>query len=379
MRILLGRLKELVEGKAPPDELEYRINRVIERAITCGKWDGALQIISLVARWGVVTLPPMFRTLVGGKIGGIVRQPSARYFDFMPGKADQYGDTIQIFRDAGDYFATLYPLPLGGRGYTSPPTAAITGDGTGASVNVQIKDGAVSGCRIVDQGSGYTAATIAFTTPNTTTAGSGANATVGIENGKVASIQMIVGGTLTLSYDSADTLTITIYGRDKDFMPVSLALQGNGASAANPFVSIERIHKEQGTVVLTLTHTSISNEITPLAIMAPKEEETCYRRYIIDELTNTPNEIVSALAKLRHVEFTADSDIVPISNIYAIEMGLQAYQYDIEGDATNGSQYWQKMIDALNDELKDMKSPDEVPSVRFHYPGNTKPRMSSTM
>jgi hypothetical protein len=383
MRIVLGRLKELLIDKAPHDLLEYRINRVIERLITTGKYDGLLQPIRLIARWGVIPLPPNFRTIEGAKLNGRVRETTARYFEYLPGRSDYYGDVLQYIEDVGDNYATLYDLPLGGRGYTSPPTATIAGDGAGAILQVQVKNGAVTGCTIDNPGtSPYTTATVTFTPfsgpgpfPNP---GSGAKADVVIENGLIAQIKMRVDGNITLSYPGDETLSATLYGTDPDGMPISLKITGN-TTVANPFNTIDRIHKEKGDVVFNLTHTSISGFKTPLTLMPPSIQESYYRRYICNDLTTTPVAIVSALAKLRHVELEDDSDVVPFSNISVFELGLKAVDYEAEGDLTLAAQYWQKAVDVLDDELKDMISPDQVPNLRMWYPGRTVPHMSSTM
>jgi hypothetical protein len=375
MRLIFGKLKELVQHKAPHDQLEYRLNRVFERAITGGEWSGTIQTVSLAARWGEVTLPRYYRTLKGVKVDGVVRDLTNRWWDYLPGKADAYGYSMEYVRDLGDGKPTLYSLPLGGRQYTSPPTATIAGDGSDATLNVEVKDGAITGLNVVDPGSGYTHATVSFSGGG----GFGANAVVNLEGGQVAGVQLIVGGTLKLTYQGSETLKMTIYGSDKDWMPQALALQGNGATAANPFARIDRIHKEQGDVSMTLQHTSIDGIITPLTIMEPGEEETFYRRYIVDTLATKQTAIISGLCKLRHVELHNDQDIVPFSNIFAIEQGLTAMQYLAEGDVTLANQYWTEMMDALNDELKDTKAADEVATLRMHYPGNTQPKLSSTM
>ncbi len=375
MRLVFGKLKELVAHKAPPELLEYRLNRVFERAITCGEWNGTIHTLGLVARFGEVALPRMYRTLKGVKIDGTVRDIANRWWDFLPGKSDAFGYSLQDVRDLGDGKATLYSLPLGGREYTSPPDAVIVGDGIGATLNVEIKDDAVSGVDVLDSGTGYTAATVAFSGGN----GFGANGVAIIENGRIAQVQLIVGGTLTLAYAGSEALSMTIYGTDQNWMPIKLVMTGPVSSVANPFVRIDRIHKEQGDVVMALAHTSVNNTTTPLAILEPGEEESYYRRYMIDSLAGDSNEIVSGLCKLRHVELHNDQDVVPFSNICAIEAGLAWQQYASENDVTLAKQYFQEMIDTLNDELEDTKSADEVAVIRMHYPGRTKPRLSSTM
>ena len=52
----------------------------------------------------------------------------------------------------------------GGSGYGSAPSVTITGDGTGATANCQISGGAVANVTITNPGSGYTRASVAFST-----------------------------------------------------------------------------------------------------------------------------------------------------------------------------------------------------------------------
>lgn len=368
----LGRMQELLVDKAPPDLLTYQLNRVFERVITSGEWTGLLHIIGLVARYGEISLPRYYGSIKGIKVDGFVRNITNRFWEFMPGRADTFGNTLQELRDLGNK-ATLYSIPLGGRQFSSPPTVAIVGDGTGASAQAEVKDGYVTGIVPINTGSGYTHATVSFSGGG----GFGANALPVIESGQVVGFEMIIGGTLTLSYPGIDTLKMTIHGTDQHWMPVSLAIQGN-TTIANPFSHIDSIHREQGKVVMTLTHTSIDNLITPLAIMEPGEMETGYRRYIIDQLATRPSVVISALAKLRHIELENDADIVPFHNLFAIEQGLRAINYLNEGDVTLSKQFFAECIDALNDDLQDSTS-GELATLRTFFPGNTQRRMSSTM
>jgi len=54
-------------------------------------------------------------------------------------------------------------IAAGGSGYSSVPTAAIVGDGTGATGTATISGGAVTGVTITSSGSGYSFAFVAFT------------------------------------------------------------------------------------------------------------------------------------------------------------------------------------------------------------------------
>lgn len=197
-------------------------------------------------------------------------------------------------------------------------------------------------------------------------------------DGKAIMYDLPTGGTLTMTFSGGGQQTMTIYGTDADALPVTLTLNGaSPQSAANPFVTIDRVHKETGTVAVRLTQVAADNTVTNLAIMAPTEEETYYRRYMLDTHVNEALATVVALAKLRHIEFTSDQDILPITNIGALELGMDALQYEAEDDITLANQYWNSGVDLLNKELGDTNADVSFPVIRMIYPGGTTPRLTS--
>jgi hypothetical protein len=60
-----------------------------------------------------------------------------------------------------------------GAGYTSAPTVAITGNGTGATATATVANGIVTGVTITNGGSGYTSATVTFSGGGATTQAAG--------------------------------------------------------------------------------------------------------------------------------------------------------------------------------------------------------------
>lgn len=315
MRLTLLRAKEAVRHRSPEDRLEARLNRVCERLISNEKYNGSMVRLSISAPYGQLTPPRQFRTVEGIKVNGVVHPQANPWYEFIPGKSDTAGFYMDAVRDLGDGWAIMRTPRI------TPPT-------TPADISIPVRD-------------------------------------------------IPSGGTLTVSFPgSNNTREVLIEGRDDNYQPLSLVITGQ-ATAANIFSSITRIHKEQGTVSVTLTYTTTDSVATILAIMEPKEEETFYRRYIIDSHTSAATLAVAALCKRRHIEFTNDNDVLPFSSIYALERGLDALQYEDENDITLAGQYWGLAVDALNDELKDTLSDNSFPVIRMIFPGGTYPKFTS--
>ena len=117
-------------------------------------------------------------------------------------------------------------ITAGGSGYTSVPTAAIVGDGTGATGTATISGGAVTGVTITSSGSGYSFAFVAFT------GGGGANAAGTVNLGDVDSLPALqsavegaaVAGTL-------DRVVLTTGGQDYATGDVVVTVTGDGTGA----------------------------------------------------------------------------------------------------------------------------------------------------
>lgn len=183
-------------------------------------------------------------------------------------------------------------------------------------------------------------------------------------------------GSLQLSYAGLVDWPVTIYGTDANALPVSLTIPDQ-APLPNPFTVIDRVHKEFSDVSVRLYHFDADFLETNLALMAPKEEETYYRRYMLDDLSTTATTTVAVLAKLRHIEFSDDQDVLPISHIGALELGMDALQYEAENDVTLAEQYWRDGVSVLNKELFSIDGETAYPVIKMVYPGKTAPRFQS--
>jgi hypothetical protein len=182
------------------------------------------------------------------------------------------------------------------------------------------------------------------------------------------------GGTLQIDTTEA-IYTVVLYGRDSIGMPLKVTLTQASPSIANAFKRIERIHKEKTTNFVKVQHTD-GTTVTDLAIIEPDEEETFYRRYVDDAITNVAEADVYAFVKVRHIETTSDDDVLPITNITALGFEMDSIHFKAENDYSLSEQYHNDALNLLNEELKDSHSVDEIPGLRFHYPGGP-PRLTS--
>lgn len=296
MRLTLGKAKEYLAKFAPADVIEYRLNRVCERLLLDGKFSGSLVRLALVAKYGQITLPRRYRTVEGIKVGGRVHEIANHWYEFLPGKGDLCGFSLNTVRDLGDGWAIMYDLPI--------------------------------------------------------------------------------DGTLTTAYAGGGTHVITVEGEDEDGMPIELVFNGQ-ETKANPFTKINRVHKEQIAVPVTLYHTAADTTVTNMALIEPSEEETFYRRYIDDSITATAETAVTALCKIRHIEFSNDSDVLPFSNLSALENGLNGLQYEAENDKGLAKDYFDTAVSILNAELADTNADNSLPAIRFVYPAGTTPQFTS--
>jgi hypothetical protein len=318
MRLTLAKAKEFLAKKAPNDELNYRLNRICERFLLNGKFMGTMSRLKIAAPFGQLTLPRGYRTAEGVKVNGRVFELANRWWSFLPGKSNTMGSVLMTVDDLGDGHAIM-TVP------TRLPTAPI------------------------------------------------ADPTVNIPDFPPGS------GTITVVFAGTGTPTIHMEGRDANEMPIVLNFSGAG-SQTNPFACISLIRKPQTDAPVLITYTAPNDAnyggaVNNLAIMEPTEEESYYRRYFIPTLAQQPTVAVEAFCKRRHIEFTRDTDILPFTNITALGLGLDAYNLEVAGDKTAANQFWEDGVAVLNSELGDANAEDQIPSIRFHYPGRTKPNL----
>lgn len=307
-RLTLGLAKEKLAQHSPPEQLEDRINRSIERILVDGKFNGSMDRIMLQVLNGDITLPRQYRTLEGIKIdkdatGAYrVRTLTNGWYEFLESKVtiqdlDQHGYGMDTVQSRGDGWPIMHDLPIGGYLRYGP---------------------------------------IAPATP-----------------------------------------TLKIYGRDVNSMPITLTFTGPGTQANN-FVRIDRIHESISTTASFLYHNPdlLTTDPNPLAIIEPLEQETFYRRYHDDALSNIASCNAICYVKRRHIEYESDDDILEITNLTALGFEMDSLHYMSENDVSLANQYHDEAIRVLNEELRDTHAVDEVPTLRFRHPGGA-PRLVS--
>ncbi len=301
MRLTLLKAKEVLAKKAPSDELEFRLNRGVERLILNGKFNGSMQNVALAAPYGNVALPQMYRTIEGVKVDGVVIPIANQWYQYMPGKSDFCGCGLEILRDLGDGHALMRDLPL--------------------------------------------------------------------------------DGTLSLAYTSGTPQVLTLYGTDINGLPTTLIITGP-TPVANPFAAITRVHKSlipvDAPVGVKLVHTDIVSIETMLCLIMPFEEETFYRRYMVETKSSVADATILAICKRRHVEFTQDQDILPFSNISALSLALDGLQMESENDVTLSRSYFSDAVGLLNAELADTNSKSDLPPFRKIFAPGNRPNFRST-
>jgi hypothetical protein len=333
VRLTLSKAKQYLAHKAPNDKLDYRLNRVCERYLLSGKFAGSMVRLALAVQFGQVALPQEFRTLEGAKVSncafgeGRVFDITNRWWRWLPGKGTALGDSLDVIEDFGDGEAVM-AVP-----YLLPTLAIPANDYRAPLTNNDPRYDFPAG-----------------------------------------------QGTFQAVYSGSDSYPVTIYGRDKNENPVTLVLPDKSAYA-NPFARIERIHTGQIPVTIRINFTlpSPDSRVLAVAIIDGVQEETFFRRYFIPVLASQETAAIDAFVKRRHLEFTSDQDVLPFTNVGALGLGLDAYELEANGDKTGANGFWNDGIALLNAELGDMHAADEIPSIRFHYPGRTGPRLTSHM
>lgn len=301
MRLTHLRVKEALAHKCAAAKLDYRLNRVYERLITNGKFVGSMQRLAISAPFGQIALPRQFRSIEGVKINGSHFSIGNYWYEFLPGH-DCVGYSLNAIRDLGDGFAVMY-LPQQVR----------------PANNIPLQD---------------------FPT----------------------------GGTLTITHGDTVEHSVTFSGLDANGRPLNdLIIPLKNVPTACPFSRITRIHKDldKDYFPVTITFTDADAVDTVIAIMEPGEEETYYRRYMVDTMACGADVAVYALCKRRHVEIVRDSEIAPITNLSAIEKMMDALQYEDENDLSLSAQYENAAIRILNNDLNDTNKAADFPKIRF--------------
>lgn len=170
---------------------------------------------------------------------------------------------------------------------------------------------------------------------------------------------------------------ITIYGRKFGGQPLQESVNGttqNGVTivAANPFSATADFVTEIQSIVREPTqgmgylyeYDPNDGSMRDIAAFRPGETNPRYRA---SRILNIPRNSgingccttkVEALVKMQFVELTNDRDFIPVDNLRAVKLGIQAVRLEESGDDVAAVTKWTLAIKELNMEMQD-KSPDD--------------------
>lgn len=270
-------------------DVDNKINLVIERFITSGKWKGSFLRARLSAYNNQVTLPDSFESILkfgyvddNGGVCGSETPWSAWYAviglnsdnELDPVRPTDLGDGWPTFRDPP--YATFYIKAQSEM--EEAPTLLLRGiDGDGQQI--------------------YTGST--------------------------------EGVTLNISSTAQTTSQL--------FSSLSFWVK---SAVTNSILRLWAVNADDAT------------DTTLIAIIVPGKTVSNYRRYAIPICSNEP-QVISALCKRAYVPARSDNDVVVPSNLGALKIGLMACQYEDKSDWKNANDAWDRAIALLDSERQE--------------------------
>lgn len=187
--------------------------------------------------------------------------------------------------------------------------------------------------------------------------------------------------------------TITFYGIDTNGQPLREKVSGvwqpgMTLTLASPYVQSTTVVKRIESVVREATqgrvyvyeYDSASDTIRDLAFYEPGETNPRYRRSFIKNFNCIPTQCgetdgvtyrsLEALVKLQFVEVVSDYDFLPIDNVDAIKLMVQAIRLEEENKDELAEVKIAKAIRELNFELRN-KLPGQQSTIRINPVGRT--------
>lgn len=156
-----------------------------------------------------------------------------------------------------------------------------------------------------------------------------------------------------------------IGGRDTDwdeyFDSVTLAISDGTTTTSREWNSMPRIVKPVTTPGVELYSVDDDDEETLIAIYAPAETNPAYQRYRVPECGSAVAALV--LSRLTYVEATADTDILYPGNLGALQMGLQALNYEDRNDFERSEDYWQRGLRIIDMNKTEFEGDAQIPSI----------------
>lgn len=141
---------------------------------------------------------------------------------------------------------------------------------------------------------------------------------------------------------------------------------GNSATSTTTFSAGDSLYmatKPATNGRLTLYHVSGATE-TLIGSYEPSERAADYRRYYVPQ-RETDNDPVIALVKRDAVPVSVDNDEIVPGNLRALELALQACNYERKGEINRSAEFLARAIDDLNREIAGYDSPQSFGVVQL--------------
>ena len=100
-----------------------------------------------------------------------------------------------------------------------------------------------------------------------------------------------------------------------------------------------------------------THPITDLGIV----QNSGLRHYHVPVFEGDTSVTVTARCRIQHVEISSNSAVLPISNLSALGLALDAIVYEMAGDFDNSQKYFSRAVDILREERKE--SEPDIPAV----------------
>lgn len=151
---------------------------------------------------------------------------------------------------------------------------------------------------------------------------------------------------------------------DEYFDSVELQITNGTTTTTRVWNTLPRIHKEETDepVELYSVDTTTGDE-TLVAVHAPGETSPAYQRYSVPDWGDTVTQ-ARCLTRLCYVKLIADKDIVIPSSYGAIQLGLQALQYEEVNDWDNAAASWDRAMQIIDSGKESVEGDAEIMSIR---------------
>lgn len=282
-RLTLGEAKTELADYLPNGEENSRLNLVIEKIITKGKYTGLVVRNAFVIYDSQFTLPMRYETCIGAKVNEAPQYIHDPWYEVIPGSRN-----------------SAYPKPL-------------------------------------DMGDGF----VCFREPETVNP-NGCFVRLLLENPADA------GKAFTFAGQAPDGGV----GGIPERVEFSSVLAHELVINNQWFFTLTRFEKARTLGRVIMQAQDPDGEWVNIALYEPEDTKICLRRYSFPAVGRQETQVV-ALCKIRFTKAIEDTDVLPVSSIYALRMGLEAVSYEKSGSFNEAIVSWNIAVKTLDDALSE--------------------------